>query len=113
LTLYKKWWRCGKKPVAVLVYVHGYALHALFGNFAAVAERLNQSGIDVLAISLRGYGKSQGPRGFIADFREHFDDAEAAVMEARQNSPPQTPIFLFGYSWVEAPLFFLSLVVLM
>lgn len=80
-------------PRATVALLHGLAEHA--GRYAPLAARLNAAGIDLLAIDLRGHGRSPGKRAWVARFDEYLDDADALLAEAARAS---TPLFLMGHS---------------
>lgn len=80
-------------PRATVALLHGLAEHA--GRYAQLAARLNAAGIDLLAIDLRGHGRSPGKRAWVARFDEYLDDADALVDEAAR---APTPLFLMGHS---------------
>ncbi|PRH02887.1 alpha/beta hydrolase [Burkholderia multivorans] len=80
-------------PRATVALLHGLAEHA--GRYAPLAARLNAAGIDLLAIDLRGHGRSPGKRAWVARFDEYLDDADALVAEA---ACAPTPLFLMGHS---------------
>ncbi|MCO8611777.1 alpha/beta hydrolase [Burkholderia multivorans] len=80
-------------PRATVALLHGLAEHA--GRYAPLADRLNAAGIDLLAIDLRGHGRSPGKRAWVARFDEYLDDADALVAEAAR---APTPLFLMGHS---------------
>ncbi|MBJ9617527.1 lysophospholipase [Burkholderia multivorans] len=80
-------------PRATVALLHGLAEHA--GRYAPLAARLNAAGIDLLAIDLRGHGRSPGKRAWVARFDEYLDDADALVAEAAR---APTPLFLMGHS---------------
>ncbi|MBR7891692.1 alpha/beta hydrolase [Burkholderia multivorans] len=80
-------------PRATVALLHGLAEHA--GRYAPLAARLNAAGIALLAIDLRGHGRSPGKRAWVARFDEYLDDADALVAEAARAS---TPLFLMGHS---------------
>ncbi|AVR21570.1 alpha/beta hydrolase [Burkholderia multivorans] len=80
-------------PRATVALLHGLAEHA--GRYAPLAARLNAAGIDLLAIDLRGHGRSPGKRAWVARFDEYLDDADALVDEAAR---APTPLFLMGHS---------------
>ncbi len=90
-------WRASAPPRAAIALIHGLAEHA--GRYAALAARLNASGIDVYAIDLRGHGQAPGRRTWIAHFDEYLDDTEALVAHASAQCATQgTPLFLMGHS---------------
>ncbi|HEF5154160.1 alpha/beta hydrolase fold protein [Burkholderia multivorans] len=80
-------------PRATVALLHGLAEHA--GRYAPLAARLNAAGIDLLAIDLRGHGRSPGKRAWVARFDEYLDDADALMAEAAR---APTPLFLMGHS---------------
>lgn len=80
-------------PRATVALVHGLAEHA--GRYQAFAERLNAAGIEVVAIDLRGHGRSPGERAWAERFDRYLDDADALVASAAREN---TPLFLMGHS---------------
>ncbi|GBH26241.1 alpha/beta hydrolase [Burkholderia vietnamiensis] len=80
-------------PRATVALVHGLAEHA--GRYARLAARLNAAGISVLAIDLRGHGRSPGKRAWVERFDDYLNDADALVAEAARGN---TPLFLMGHS---------------
>jgi len=84
------------EPKAVLGLVHGYADHA--ARYTHVAQFLAEGGVHVIAIDLRGHGKSEGVRGYCSRFSEFVDDVRelTTLVETRA---PKLPAFLFGHSF--------------
>ncbi|HDR9097087.1 TPA: lysophospholipase [Burkholderia vietnamiensis] len=80
-------------PRATVALVHGLAEHA--GRYERLAARLNAAGISVLAIDLRGHGRSPGKRAWVERFDDYLNDADALVAEAARGN---TPLFLMGHS---------------
>lgn len=80
-------------PRATVALVHGLAEHA--GRYDTLAARLNAAGIDVLAIDLRGHGRSPGKRAWVERFDHYLNDADALVAEAARGG---APLFLMGHS---------------
>lgn len=80
-------------PRATVALVHGLAEHA--GRYQAFAERLNAADIEVVAIDLRGHGRSPGERAWAERFDRYLDDADALVASAAREN---TPLFLMGHS---------------
>lgn len=91
LALYR--WPCAAPVRATVALLHGLAEHA--GRYAPLAERLAASGIELVAIDLRGHGQSPGERTWVTRFDAYLDDARALLQAA---SRPGTPLFLMGHS---------------
>lgn len=91
LALYR--WACAAPVRATVALLHGLAEHA--GRYAALAERLAAAGIELVAIDLRGHGRSPGERTWVASFDAYLDDAQALLDAA---SRPGTPLLLMGHS---------------
>jgi lysophospholipase len=79
----------------LVVLIHGFAEHS--GRYAHVIEALNQAGLSVLAIDLRGHGNSEGKRGHIERFKDYIDDVETAIQLAAQVQPDAS-VYLLGHS---------------
>ena len=83
-------------PRGALIIVHGLGEHG--GVYRQVAELIGQSlGIDVLAIDLRGHGRSSGRRGAVERYEDLVDDLQAAVDWAARERP-DLPRFVLGHS---------------
>ncbi|MGN6230077.1 MAG: alpha/beta hydrolase [Trinickia sp.] len=91
LALYR--WPCAAPVRATVALLHGLAEHA--GRYAPLAQRLAAAGIELVAIDLRGHGRSPGERAWVARFEAYLDDARALLEAA---SRPGTPLFLMGHS---------------
>ncbi|MGN6649918.1 lysophospholipase [Trinickia sp.] len=91
LALYR--WPCAAPARATVALLHGLAEHA--GRYTALAERLAAAGIELVAIDLRGHGRSPGERAWVESFDAYLDDAQALLEAA---SRPNTPLFLMGHS---------------
>lgn len=91
LALYR--WPSAMPPRATVALLHGLAEHA--GRYAALAERLNAANIELVAVDLRGHGRSPGARTWVERFDEYLNDAHALLESA---SRPGTPLFLMGHS---------------
>jgi acylglycerol lipase len=91
LALYR--WPCAAPARATVALLHGLAEHA--GRYTALAERLAQARIELVAIDLRGHGRSPGERTWVHSFNNYLDDAQALLEAA---SRPGTPLFLMGHS---------------
>lgn len=84
----------GKK--AVLGLLHGYADHAT--RYDHVVNELYDAGIGVVALDLRGHGKSEGERGYCDVFDDFLDDSAelTKLVDARAGGKKT---FLFGHSF--------------
>lgn len=85
-----------ERPRGVVVVSHGLGEHG--GAYAHVAEALGRlAGVDVLAVDLRGHGRSSGRRGVVNRYEELCDDLRAAVAQAADDRPG-LPRFALGHS---------------
>ena len=86
-----------KQPFATLALVHGFGEHC--GRYQPWAEHLTARGVQVVALDLRGHGRSEGKRGVIRSFDDFRDDLDALLTRARelQASVPG-PLILMGHS---------------
>ncbi|HEV3424375.1 MAG TPA: alpha/beta hydrolase [Paraburkholderia sp.] len=96
LPLYR--WPASGARRATVALLHGLAEHA--GRYAALAERLNAAGIELIAVDLRGHGRAPGTRTRIERFDDYLLDAEALLGVAAKNdtSCRDVPLFLLGHS---------------
>lgn len=76
-----------------MLVVHGIDEHS--GRYARLAEVLNESGIDVVAIDLVGFGGSGGRRAYIESFEQFVDDVADQLTEVRGLG---LPTVLYGHS---------------
>jgi alpha-beta hydrolase superfamily lysophospholipase len=82
-----------KGAVALL---HGYADYG--GRYPHVAEAWAARGLSVVAIDMRGHGRSGGARGSCLRFSEYLDDV-AELLLLVQEKAPAAPRALFGHSF--------------
>ncbi len=95
--LFGQWWNLSQ-PLAVVLIVHGTALHS--GFYAPLAQHLQEAGYAVGAIDLRGWGQSGGfghRRGYIGNYDEYVLDLEQLAADARQRYPGKQ-VYLLGES---------------
>lgn len=88
-------WRPSAPARAVLVICHGLNSHG--GQYAWVGRRMAQAGVAVYALDLRGRGRSEGERFFVAQAGDYVDDL-ASVIALAARDEPELPIFLIGHS---------------
>ncbi len=80
---------------ATLLILHGLGAHS--GWFIDMGNALAARGLNVWVVDHRGFGRSEGPRGHVADYRRYLEDSDA-VVEAVRAAQPETPVFLLGHS---------------
>src|SRR5689334_17538390 len=91
LKLYGRLWRCGAKPSATIVVVHGFGEHS--GRYNHVAAWFCDAGMDAITFDLRGHGKSEGPRGHYSHYSDLIRDLELVLGRA------ESPKFLYAHSF--------------
>lgn len=94
-TLRYLYWPVEGTPKACLTICHGLGEHV--ERYQAVASFFNKNGIEVLAMDLRGHGKSHGQRGHVRHLDSFANDLMAALKRHRELRP-NTPHFLLGHS---------------
>lgn len=95
LRLLEHCWLPDQEPTAAMLVVHGFTEHS--GRYAELATRLNEQGLAVYSLDLRGHGRSEGARAWIASFDEYLLDVQTLLDRVRHRHP-ETPLFLFGHS---------------
>lgn len=97
--LYFRFWQApAKAPDAsapVLVLLHGLGAHT--GWFIDMGNELNARGVSVYMPDHRGFGRSEGARGHVADWRIYPRDT-AAFLDEVQRRAPGAPLFVLGHS---------------
>ncbi|HEX7975428.1 MAG TPA: alpha/beta hydrolase [Anaerolineales bacterium] len=95
LPLFIQGWDPQDEPRAVVCLVHGLGEHS--GRYTHLAEPLTRAGYALIALDLRGHGKSGGPRGHTPSFDALLDDIALLLQEAGKRYP-DTARFLYGHS---------------
>jgi alpha-beta hydrolase superfamily lysophospholipase len=95
LKIWLRSWRPEGAPRAAVVLVHGFNSHG--GYYVWVAEQLVKQGLSVYALDLRGRGKSDGERYYVAKFADYVSDVAAAVDLAKSREG-SAPFFMLGHS---------------
>ena len=88
-------WRPAGSPRAVVVIVPGFNSHS--GYYEWAAGQFTGAGVAVYALDLRGRGKSDGERFFVAQFDDYLSDVDGMITLAGSHEPA-LPVFLFGHS---------------
>src|SRR3989339_19404 len=95
LSLFGRVWKPEGESSSVLCLVHGLGIHSgLYHRFAAT---LNEAGIAVVALDIRGFGKSGGKRGHTPSYDILMNDISLLITTAQERFS-QLPLFLFGLS---------------
>jgi len=93
--LYYQHWRPEAEPRAVLAVVHGYGEHS--GRYGNVVDWFVPRGYALLALDMRGHGRSPGQRGYIESFAQVREDVRA-FLDTVHEQEPERPVFLIGHS---------------
>lgn len=83
------------QPRAVLALVHGLAEHS--GRYWFLAEQAYARGLAVVAVDLRGHGRTPGKRSYVERFDDYLLDVDA-LMTAAHEMAAGCPVFLMGHS---------------
>jgi len=88
-------WRSTGSPRGVIIIVPGFNSHS--GYYGWVAEQLVALGLSVYAVDLRGRGKSDGERFYVAQFSDYVSDI-AGMVSLATTREPGLPVFILGHS---------------
>lgn len=81
---------------AIVALIHGFGEHS--GRYQHVANFLNKHGYAVIALDLRGHGKSGSKRGHTPSNDTTYDDVELFIHHAKTTYGSALPFFLYGHS---------------
>lgn len=95
LRIFVRSWRPASAPRGVVAIVPGFNSHS--GYYRWVAEQVVGLGLAVYAVDLRGRGRSDGERFYVASFGDYVDDVERTVALARARELG-LPVFVLGHS---------------
>jgi alpha-beta hydrolase superfamily lysophospholipase len=88
-------WRPGEPTKGVVCVFHGLGEHG--GQYEEVAKALTKEGVALIAVDLRGHGRSGGRRGHTRSYTALLDDVDAVLAGAAARHP-RVPRFLYGHS---------------
>ena len=92
--LFARLWQA-ENPKGIVCLVHGLGEHS--GRYSPLAAYLKAQGYTLLAMDLRGHGRSGGKRGHIPTYADALDDIDR-LLERAADEFPGTPRFLYGHS---------------
>jgi acylglycerol lipase len=95
LKLFAQSWIPRSNPRAIINYVHGFKDHSL--RFSHWAIKLTKEGFGVIAMDLRGHGRSEGRRGYAGSYERYLQDVSVLCHFSRI-SFPDLPQILYGHS---------------
>lgn len=82
-------------PSCVVCLIHGIGEYA--GRYERVAQAMNEAGIAVVSMDLRGHGISFGTRGHCAPRKAVLEDIDDLIAYA-EAAYPGKPLILYGHS---------------
>lgn len=85
-----------ENPKGTLIVTHGLAEHS--DCYQEYAQKLNNAGYSVIGWDLRGHGKSEGKRGYVADFYDFIKDFDLFIKELEQKNLLNEPYAFWGHS---------------
>lgn len=95
LKLHGRSWTMGKDIKGIICLIHGLGEHS--GRYEHVADFFCAHGFALLALDLRGHGKSDGQRGHAQNYDVLMSDITLLLNEAEHRFPLR-PKFLYGHS---------------
>lgn len=98
VSLFARTWHApDSNHIATVALVHGLGEHC--GRYGEVAKEMNNNGITVCSMDLRGHGNSPGERAFVEKFDRYLNDVDALLdsIEADPSNAGKS-IFLMGHS---------------
>ena len=95
LNLFFRSWRPAASARGVVVIVPGFNSHS--GYYPWAAQQLTEIGFAVYAVDLRGRGRSDGERFYVASFADYVADV-AGMVALTKSREPGLPVYLLGHS---------------
>lgn len=94
-SIFYRVWQPAGAPKAVVVICHGVNSHG--GQYFWAAEQLAADGYAVLALDLRGRGRSTGERFYVESVADYVADLAGTIAIAKQRYPG-LKLFVLGHS---------------
>ena len=95
LGLFAREWRPDEAALGVVCVFHGLGEHG--GQYEEVGKALTKVGVALIAVDLRGHGRSGGRRGHTPSYAALLDDVDALLAGAAERHPGALR-FLYGHS---------------
>jgi alpha-beta hydrolase superfamily lysophospholipase len=95
LRLLTRAWATSGEPRAAILIVHGLGEHS--GRYERVGEWFARAGHAVAAWDHRGFGASEGERGWVDRWSRYHDDTQDRLTALRSEHPG-LPVVLYGHS---------------
>jgi alpha-beta hydrolase superfamily lysophospholipase len=95
LRLFRKGWWPREAPRAAVLLVHGYGEYS--GRYGHVGAYLSRQGYAVHTYDQRGFGRSDGRRGYVESVDAYLDDLGGMLNLVRAEHAA-VPLILFGHS---------------
>jgi len=96
--LFYRHWRAVGEMKKSVICIHGIGGHS--EDFRVMGQDLDEDGIEVYALDLRGFANSKEealPRGDTSDFNRHLQDVDEVVNFVLKRHP-KNKVYMFGYS---------------
>lgn len=94
-SIFARSWAPAKDGAFTILLVHGLGEHS--GRYDRWAELFTEKGFNVLAVDLRGHGKSEGKRGHVKSIERYLDDIDLLFSEGKKLFP-ESKFVLYGHS---------------
>jgi alpha-beta hydrolase superfamily lysophospholipase len=96
IRLYGQSWMPDHPPAVIINYVHGFKDHS--NRFEKWATRFVDHGYGVIAIDLRGHGRSEGRRGFAPAYNSYLTDIAVLLKNSQELFGSTAYHILYGHS---------------
>ncbi|TNV76998.1 hypothetical protein FGO68_gene15358 [Halteria grandinella] len=98
ITLANYRYPCKGRRKGIVYFVHGYSEYV--GRYGYLAKYFSEAGYDFVGIDQRGFGYSQGIRGYIESEEIHIQDILAHIDKVDEvYGGKDVPKFIMGYSF--------------